>query len=64
MKAFYRSMRRPGTNSSRNKYVRDVVGNKTDDAANDVPSDTESQMAYLKQCVNLLLDIQETLANQ
>lgn len=54
-------IRKPGINSTRNLQMRDVVGNKGDDAANDVPTDTESLMAYQKQTINLLLDIQATL---
>jgi len=51
MKSYKRDVRKAGADSTTNKLMRDVVGNKTDAAAVGVVSATESIMAYVKQLV-------------
>jgi len=52
----------PTADATANNTVADVIGNKTDAAAADAVSTTESLMAYMKQCVtadladNILID--------
>lgn len=47
----------PAANATTNAFMRDVIGNKTDTAADGQVSATESLMAYAKQIVTLAIAI-------
>ena len=51
MKGYYRDIKKASVDSTTNKLMRDVIGNKSDAAAAGVASTTESLMAYIKQLV-------------
>ncbi len=51
MKSYYRDIKKASVDSTTNKLMRDVVGNKSDAAAAGVVTTTESLMAYIKQLI-------------